>query len=1416
MGIPVGIMLSEYLTESIKEHSEDLFKKLGEESGLSLAELSPKVFKLLKGNKDSKADYAPDYSLVRLLAKAWQIRLEKLADSKNFEDSEFKAQTKLIKKWSNKFAEAASEENNHIIYELFPKESFSDSAIQEKAFETITNLKDAENNLWETLKPILNKWINKDEIEIFEKFENDVQKALVRDLQDEILVHLKDNPTFRESFHMTFEFFVVEQFKALGKSKEIVEKELKGLKILSENILNSIVPKIDYSSKTLKQAVLDYLTKIADKATEPNKIYPEECKTKEKKSIFFNNITQRVQVVKKEQFDIYKAKLDEKARIDGTFREEIDKKVYDQRGFEAEMFQRETQERIEIYEWNDETRKDFKRNVILGDPGLGKSSLLNFEASKIAVEAIEILQNANDTPEETSKVLRNIKVPINLRIADIASEAAKNKELALTIAELASFDEKVNDERKSLELYLKETICKQQNAVLLFDALDEVPEETEKGLTRKEIAEKISNFAAEYQENSILLTSRKVNYESVNLHNAKQNSLSDDSLEILPFDETQIKNYVAGWFGKESQTTESFLNLLENQSQTAGLSQNPLMLFLMCRVFYDKQREHTIKEAEKHFPNSRCEIYEQCLHGLLKDWKDGKIKKTIKPANLQSEIRKLERTAFNLFFKGYEQFSETDFQTAFCDIENINLISDQADENSRKFLEECKTDGIITETTIGKNPQYRFIHLTFQEYLTASYLAKQPDWKDFIFEKHRKGLQNKILFNPDWQHTLQLLSGKLSAEEVKEYIETLLQLNGENGEGDMFFRPYQLAIFIAEEASNLLSEEYKISLLKNHINQFFQNRRLFDFPKQNLGRNIENYFLLSLNDKEANHHKGWQISSFLRNAEIKVFYTNETISRFIEFVSNADDSRLFELDILEEIKNCRRYNLDNVIKFIGILKESNENTPIFSRISEVIKNTNNLDEETIKLLVDSIENENSNSTLQEIISETIKNQENLNQSTINWFIELLTKENGNQQLQQIIGTCLCRQKNLDQHIISSFIELIKDNETSALLRQTIAEIISNDKKLNEKNISELFSLFKIEKENVYLRWRYAAAILHQDNLSEEIIIWFVNTLRDQKEHPYLQQSIANLLSRQNNLSSSIITWLLDLLKNERVNMDFVRYLARIIESKKILSFEMISHLLEILKDKKKLSIVDESVALATVNYPYLSVKQLTYLITLMEENKNKRFAGIIAFILPYQKNLTSELVINLIRILESPTEFSLYSFHQRLLDSIQSLEISQNEVIKLIELFKTTKFCNFNDPLRLFEVINKSINLPSEIILWLVTFIKNNENIEYNAEIAKIIGNQNFLSKEIYFELFELLRNDEIEIEVRRNILKSMSINTSEIEEATILISLIRNYLVKTKPADTSIFDNALFYLASKFQCAVPLEGEIILAKNEN
>ena len=100
-------------------------------------------------------------------------------------------------------------------------------------------------------------------------------------------------------------------------------------------------------------------------------------------------------------------------------------------------------------------------------------------------------------------------------------------------------------------------------------------------------------------------------------------------LELIPFDQLQIDRFARAWFGDECSSP--FLDTLSKNAPMRGLARIPLILTLICRSFLEKKLG---------FPTRRVDLYERCLWGLLRDWKEEKERREIsEEAEIERQLR---------------------------------------------------------------------------------------------------------------------------------------------------------------------------------------------------------------------------------------------------------------------------------------------------------------------------------------------------------------------------------------------------------------------------------------------------------------------------------------------------------------------------------------------------------------------------------------------------------------------------------------------------------------------------------------------------------------------------------------------------------------------------------------------------------
>ena len=160
--------------------------------------------------------------------------------------------------------------------------------------------------------------------------------------------------------------------------------------------------------------------------------------------------------------------------------------------------------------------------MVLGDPGMGKTSLLKMEAGLIAHEQKRKLLDKEATIDE-------VVFPILLPLIDVHNQG---NEVIDAIPELVQRDYQQTPD--SLIELLREKL-RSGKCVLLLDALDEVPMQS-----RNDLGRRINRFA---RANSCLIicTSRIVGYSSHSIKNIRD-------FEIVPFGEKQTEQYLKRWF----------------------------------------------------------------------------------------------------------------------------------------------------------------------------------------------------------------------------------------------------------------------------------------------------------------------------------------------------------------------------------------------------------------------------------------------------------------------------------------------------------------------------------------------------------------------------------------------------------------------------------------------------------------------------------------------------------------------------------------------------------------------------------------------------------------------------------------------------------------------------------------------------
>ena len=424
----------------------------------------------------------------------------------------------------------------------------------------------------------------------------------------------------------------------------------------------------------------------------------------------------------------------------------------------------------------------YHKLVIVGDPGSGKSTFLKY----IALMLARSFQTGNSSLAlEKLSLPEPLPVPIFLSCWDLADFLKQQKQARLSdlvefVADrLAAYDYPISpDDVKKL--------FESGNCYLLFDGLDEVP--TDAG--RSMVSRLLEDFVKEYGDNRFVVTSRIRAYTDDTI-------LKSDftRCDIQPFDVNDRAEFIRNWVAllfrvapddvqtKGSDAQKEFDSLtqgIEEGDRIRPLAINPLLLTVIAIVHWNRKR----------LPEQRVDLYDECIDVLLGQRKEAEhiqISRKSETMDEQHEEQTHEERAWVR-----KRFAEVALYILSQDGDHdeatkadvIKLLTprfidqgatseEQAAVRAERFLDRQELRSGLFVSRRAKS--YRFVHLTFQEYLAAWQLSNME------FDNVTELIQSNLRA-AKWFETLQLLGAqwaKESDEKADHFVAWLLENRGE-------------------------------------------------------------------------------------------------------------------------------------------------------------------------------------------------------------------------------------------------------------------------------------------------------------------------------------------------------------------------------------------------------------------------------------------------------------------------------------------------------------------------------------------------------------------------------------------------------------------------------------------------------------
>lgn len=380
---------------------------------------------------------------------------------------------------------------------------------------------------------------------------------------------------------------------------------------------------------------------------------------------------------------------------------------------------------------------DSQHAVVLGDPGSGKSSLLQYMALKWVEDKTETL-------------------PLLIELREFAIDSSTNFLEFLHRGRGVDWQ----FDQKQLHQHLRDV-----PTLVMFDGLDEVFDRA----TQVIVIDDIVRFSQQYPKAQIVVTSRIIGYNPERLQHSGFRHFTIQSLST-----DEIHEFIDRWYdlsmgGDPDKTLlkQRLEDAIINSQSIANLADNPLLITMMALL-----------NRRQELPRDRAELYEQASRILLYHW-DVDHKRLQIPMNAIGRREKQKM----LCLTAYEmQAGEEGLKGNLIGIDRLVQVITNYLRN-QGFNEPREKTNLLIHQLRERNfilcyrgaDTYGFVHRTFLEYFCAIEITNRfENQRILTFEQLRDEVFGQHWQNESWHEVLQLICGILNETFSIKLIDYLI------------------------------------------------------------------------------------------------------------------------------------------------------------------------------------------------------------------------------------------------------------------------------------------------------------------------------------------------------------------------------------------------------------------------------------------------------------------------------------------------------------------------------------------------------------------------------------------------------------------------------------------------------------------